>query len=160
MKSLYVKSIGQILNNETVITDKTLVVSFYNTTDIDIIEVQKRTFVSNPSLLKFEKNILTIQKDDIQKISSLKYFIHKIKPYHYIFNLYDLKKIISFLKDNEYKNKDIIIQCEYGKSRSLTLAICLIESILKETHELIHDERKKRNKVIQNVFKDNIAKLI
>ena len=90
----------------------------------------------------------------MQELKGFRKLKHKIVKYRNIFNTQDLIEIISFFNRKNYKEKSIIIQCEYGKSRSLTLAICLIEYFLKTSHILIHNEYIIRNKVIEKVFDD------
>lgn len=110
------------------------------------------SFVTNPDILKYQDNIILIRKDDIQKLTKFENFKHNIRPYNNIFNKNDCDEIIKFLKKNNFENKDIIFQCEYGKSRSLTTAICLYNNLLNKTHNLKIENNIVRNKVIEKVI--------
>ena len=150
MKTIRVLSQGEILDSSCKLKDN-LVISFYNTTDYSIIEKQKVSFVSNSDILEYQDSILTLQKDDVQKLSKFQIIKHSIKPYPNIFDNKDCEKIIDFLYKKNYKNKNIIFQCEYGKSRSLTTAICFYNAYLNKTHELMAENNIIRNKVIEEI---------
>lgn len=155
MNKIKVFSIGEISSFTNKINSNILVISFFNSNDFSIIDKQKFSIKTNPSILEFENNILCLQRDDITKLSFFKTIIHKLKPYNNIFSNNDVKLIVKFLKNNDYQNKDIYIQCEYGKSRSLTTAICLEKYFLNKTHKLEHEEKIIRNYIIYNCFQKN-----
>lgn len=157
MKEIKVLSQGQILSEETNLNN-TLVISYYNSSDYSIIEKQKVTFETNPTILRNEKNILTLKKDDIQNLSKFQFLKHNLKPYSNVFSKNDIKSIIDFINERDYKEKDIIFQCEFGKSRSLTTAILLHEYYLKNTHKLIIEENKIRNNVIEKIIRNYFEK--
>lgn len=147
-KTIKVMSIGEIADSKTLLDNETLVISFCNTWAIDIIKSQKISISKNKTIENFKDNILIIKKNDIQNLSFFKYIRHLIFPYSYVFNKYDKDKIISFLNDRDYEYKNIIFQSEYGKSRSLSLAIAISKTLLKNTHILKHHDKKIRNKII------------
>ena len=157
MKEIKVLSQGQILSEETNLNN-TLVISFHNSSDYNIIEKQKVTFETNPTILKNEKSIFILKKDDIQNLSKFEFFKHRLKPYENIFSKHDLINIINFLNERDYREKDIIFQCEFGKSRSLTTAILLHRYYLKTTHNLVIEENKIRNKVIEKIIRNYFKK--
>lgn len=157
MKKIKVLSQGQILSEEVSLNNK-LVISFHNSSDYNIIEKQKVAFETNPSILKNKNNILTLPRDDVQELSKFQFFKHNFKPYRNIFSKNDLINIINFLNEKDYKEKDIIFQCEFGRSRSLTTAILLNEYYLSPTHKLIIEENKIRNKVIEKIIRGYFKK--
>lgn len=157
MKEIKVLSQGQILSEETNLNN-TLVISYYNSSDYSIIEKQKVAFETNTTILKNKKNILVIQKDDIQNLSKFQFLKHNFKPYSNVFSRNDIKSIIDFINERDYREKDIIFQCEFGKSRSLTTAILLHEYYLKNTHKLIIEENKIRNNVIEKIIRNYFEK--
>lgn len=157
MKEINVLSQGQILSEEINLNNK-LVISFNNSSDYNIIEKQKVAFETNPSILKNKNNILTLPRDDIQELSKFQFFKHNLKSYGNIFSKNDLINIINFLNERDYREKDIIFQCEFGRSRSLTTAILLHEYYLKNTHKLVVDENKIRNKVIEKIIRNYFKK--
>lgn len=157
MKEIKVLSQGQILSEEINLNNK-IVISFYNSSDYNIIEKQKVAFETNPSILKNKNSILTLPIDDIQELSKFQFFKHNIKHYENVFSKNDLINIIDFLNNRDYREKDIVFQCEFGKSRSLTTALLLHEYYLNSTHKLVVEENKIRNKVIEKIIRNYFKK--
>jgi hypothetical protein len=151
MKKIKVISQGEILDSKCNLKDS-IIISFHNTTDYNILEKQNVTFITNPDILTFKSNILFLKIDDVQDLTKFQFIKHSFKPYSNIFSEKDCVNIIEFLKEKDYKNKTLIFQCEYGKSRSLTTAMCLFEYFLNETHILEVDEKNIRNKVIEKII--------
>jgi hypothetical protein len=135
-------------------------ISYYNSGGYNVINSQEVTFITNPSVIEHKENIIFFQRDDIQKLSFFDELKHNFFPFKNIFSKEDCKELIHFLEKNKAQEKNIIIQCEYGKSRSLTTAIVLKETILNETHNLIVTESTIRNKIIYNIMKKGLTKKI
>ena len=144
----------------TVLTKQDLVISFHNSSSPDIVTTQEISICSNPSLLEHRDNILSLRKDDIQQLSRWKQFRHAIRPYNHVFSIQDLQQVIDFLKANDHQEKNIYFQCEYGRSRSLTLAMMLHRYWLYPTHTIDHDDRVIRNIVIHDITVKHFAKSI
>lgn len=153
LKKIKVLSIGEVASPSFIMNKDVLLISFYNSNDFSIVEKQQYSLKTNPTIIDFSNNILSLQKDDIIKLSFFNNLKHQIKPYSNIFSIKDSQLIINFLNNNDYKNKDIYIQCEYGKSRSLSTAIALEKYFLNNTHFLEHNENIIRNKIIYECIK-------
>jgi hypothetical protein len=142
----------------TSLTQNDLVISFHNSNTPDIVSTQEISICSNPSLLTYRNNILSLRKDDIQQLSRWQQFRHAIRPYENIFSTQDLQHVIHFFEVNNFKEKNIYVQCEYGRSRSLTLAMMLHKFMLSPTHHLEHDEHVIRNFQIQDVAEKHFSR--
>lgn len=78
MKKIKVLSIGDICSNNLKLNDDILVISFFNYNDFSIVDKQKYSIKTNPSILEFENNIFSLQKDDITKLSFYQKLKHNI----------------------------------------------------------------------------------
>jgi hypothetical protein len=144
-----------------------LIISYHNYNTINVIELQELTFKSNPKLIENKDNIIFVNTDDIVSLGAIYDYLFNwnrekaIEWYSFFnqseFNLFldeDAIKIINFLEEKDFRNKNIVCQCEYGRSRSVATATFLYE-ILKETHVSLFDNNKNHNSRVYNLLKDN-----
>ncbi len=173
MKKIFVLSVGEIqLRNDL---DNFAIISYRDASGVDIISLQNYSLPKNEKILN-HKNILCIEADDVEfeikedseqdkgfklifKNIIDKIFNKKLESNFPIvlFNEMKAKEVIEFAMKN--KDKDIIVQCIYGKSRSLTTAIFLEEMVLKDTHILEHKEKVIRNNSFMTLLKNVFSKL-
>lgn len=134
MLEIKILSKGQINDYKCILDKDTLVISFYNSTDITIVHSQELSVTTNPTIIEYKDNIFCLKRDDIQNLKNLNLFKHYIIPYKNVFSTRDLINVLIFLEKKDYKNKKLIFQCEYGRSRSASLALSLHKYFLKNTH--------------------------
>jgi predicted protein tyrosine phosphatase len=96
-----------------------------------------------------EENTIWLFFDDIH-LGSLT-FLEKLKTIHLgmdsnLFSVTQAKKSIKFI--NEHKDKDFIIHCEYGRSRSVAFAIFLNQHYGYNIANKSKEELKKANTLI------------
>lgn len=139
--------------------DEYAIISFRDAEEYNIQELQKFALAYNEPI-KNHNNILFIEANDVEDSLKLRFMI-LIKRTNMpikLFNLDQANQILEFVDKN--KDKHIIVQCVYGKSRSLTTAIVLEETLLKETHRIEHNEKVVRNQSIYNKLLEAISNRI
>lgn len=144
-KKILVMSVGEL--QEFLEADNYAIISFYDAGENNIQEEQDLAIAANTALVN-HSNILFIEANDIEKTwawSWTNYWEKGNIPVK-LFDKEQAKRIIHFVRKNQ--DKDFIIQCVHGHSRSLSTAIFLEETLLKDTHQLINNERVIRNRYI------------
>lgn len=159
IKKIIVLSIGEIqLRNDL---DNYAIISYKDASGVDIVSIQNFSLPQNDQIVN-HKHILCIEADDVdanvvlQKESVFSKLKSFFKTYNQaipvtLFNLNKANEVIEFVKKNQDKN--IIVQCVYGKSRSLKTAIFIENYLLSNTHKLEHQERIIRNQSFMDILK-------
>lgn len=148
-------SVGEILKIKFKKED--LLISFINHGDNNPIdEINGSPIVENIEVF----NQLLIYADDVSYEHLLnKNFIERLfkknkNPFH--FTSKNALDILNRVQDKNIKN--IYINCEYGKSRSISTALFL-NNYLLENHMLLTPDKKIRNNFIYNKLKSNFIKI-
>jgi predicted protein tyrosine phosphatase len=100
-----------------------------------------------------EENTIWLFFDDIQ-LGSLT-FLERIKTIHLgmdssLFSVSQAKKAIKFIEEN--KNKDLIIHCEYGRSRSVAFSVFLREHYGYTIANKSEEELKRANTLVLHLL--------
>lgn len=153
-------AMGELINIK--FKDSDLLVSFVNYGDNNPIDdINKSPIIENINV----KNQIVIYANDIsyehlRKPNFINKFLRKnVNEFH--FNDQNAIDIISKVSEENIKN--VYINCEYGKSRSVTTAIFINETILKN-HILLTEDKiirnkyiyDKLNKILKRLTKNNI----
>lgn len=139
-----VMSKGEIQNK--IIPNSVVIINYYDFLGFSLFKTQNHSLVKNESIiyLNDKKQILSICADDI----NINVISTGAQPISYLSEV-QAEQIVDFII--KHKDKTIVFQCDYGKSRSLSTAVFAKDYILKE-HDFSHKENVVRNQSFYNLL--------